>query len=46
MKKIISLSLALMLLLGILAVPAMAEEKQPSKVGVLSLLNFNEAKKA
>jgi len=29
MKKIISLTLALMFLLGILAVPAMAEEAQP-----------------
>lgn len=37
MKKIISISLALMLLLGILAVPAMAEEN----VGVLSYLGLS-----
>jgi ABC-type amino acid transport substrate-binding protein len=44
MKKIISLSLVLMLLLGILAVPALAEEKQTAKIGVLAMLNVDEAK--
>ena len=39
MKKIISLTLALMLLLGILAVPALAEDY---KVGTLSYLNMTE----
>ena len=42
MKKIISLTLALMLLLGILAVPAMAEEEQTAKGGVLSYLAMTE----
>ena len=42
MKKIISLTLALMLLLGILAVPAVAEEAHLSTIGVLSYLNLNE----
>ena len=42
MKKIISLSLTLMLLLGILAVPAMADEAQVKKVGTLSYLNLTE----
>ena len=44
MKKIISISLVLMLLLGVLAVPAMAEQKQPAKIGVLTMLNVDEAK--
>ena len=50
MKKLISLALALMLLVSILAVPAMAEEpaktEEPRirKVGVLSMLNIDEAK--
>ena len=39
MKKLISFSLALMLLLGILAVPALAETKT---CGVLSYLNLEE----
>jgi ABC-type amino acid transport substrate-binding protein len=42
MKKIISLSLVLMLLLGILAVPAVAEEAQPKPVGTLSYLVMTE----
>jgi len=42
MKKIISLTLALMFLLGILAVPAMAEEAQPRKSGRLSYLAMTE----
>ena len=42
MKKIISLSLVLMLLLGILAVPAMAEDAQTSKGGTLSFLNLSD----
>jgi len=33
-----------MLLFGILAVPAMAEEAQPGKVGMLAFLNLDEAK--
>lgn len=44
MKKLISLFLALTLLLGVLAVPAMAEEAQPAKIGVLTMLNIDEAK--
>ena len=40
MKKLISLSLALMLLLGVLAVPALAEET--TLVGTLSYLNMTE----
>ena len=40
MKKIISLSLVLMLLLSILAVPAMAEEE--TIIGTLSYLNMTE----
>ena len=43
MKKLIALALALMLLLGILAVPAMAEETQKKTCGVLSFLNITEA---
>ena len=39
MKKIISISLVLMLLLGILAVPAVADE---FKIGTLSYLNMTE----
>ena len=39
MKKLLSFSLALMLLLGILAVPALAETKT---CGVLSYLNIEE----
>ena len=42
MKKIISLFLALTLLLGIFAVPALAEEMQSTKIGVLSYLNLSE----
>lgn len=44
MKKIISLSLALMLVLGILIVPASAEETTLCKIGVLSMLNIDESK--
>ncbi len=44
MKKLISLFLALMLLLGVLAVPALAEEALTKKVGMLSMLNIDEAK--
>jgi ABC-type amino acid transport substrate-binding protein len=44
MKKIISISLVLMLLLGILAVPALAEETTIRKVGELSMLNLDEEK--
>jgi len=42
MKKIISLTLALMLLLGILAVPAVADEAQPRKSGRLSYLAMTD----
>jgi len=44
MKKIISISLVLMLLLGILAVPALAEEVKIKKVGVLGMLRIDEGK--
>jgi len=44
MKKTISLALALMLLMSILAVPAMAEEGKTRKIGELSMLNIDEAK--
>ena len=40
MKKLVSLSLALMLLLGVLAIPAMADE--PLSVGQLAFLNLSE----
>ena len=43
MKKLISLSLALMLLLSVLALPAMADEAQKKTCGVLSYLNISEA---
>ena len=42
MKKILSLTLSLMLLLGILAVPAMAEEAQQKIGGQLSYLAMTE----
>ena len=44
MKKLISFSLALMLLLGVLVVPALAEEARVKKVGVLAMLRIDEAK--
>ena len=42
MKKLISLSLVLMLLLGVLAVPALAEDAGPVNVGCLSYLAMTE----
>ena len=44
MKKMISLVLAVVMLMGILAVPAMAEDTKVRKVGVLSMLNITEEK--
>lgn len=42
MKKLVSLTMALMLALAALAVPAMAEENFVGKVGVLTMLNMTE----
>ena len=42
MKKLISLFLVLALLLGVLAVPAMAEETRTRTIGALSYLTMTE----
>ena len=42
MKKLISLFMVLALLLGVLAVPAMAEETRTRTIGALSYLTMSE----
>ena len=42
MKKLVSLTLALLLALTALAIPAMAEAKVSPKVGMLTMLNITE----